>query len=66
MLEWVLRATPCLSNKWELKGKKEGDELTCRARFVTREFKSWDPHRDDIFAAASSVATSRLIDFKAV
>ena len=55
-----------LSSKWELKGKIDNGKLTCRARFVTREFKSWDPHRDDILAAATSVSTSRLIDFKAV
>ena len=55
-----------LSSTWELKGKIDNGKLTCRARFVTREFKSWDQHRDDIFAAATSVSTSMLIDFKAV
>ena len=54
------------SSRWELKGKTENEQLCCRAPFVTREFKFWDPHRDDIFAAATSVSTSRLIDFKAI
>jgi hypothetical protein len=55
-----------MTSKLELKGKDVNDQLICRARFATREFKSWDPHRDDVFAAATSVSTSRLIGFKAV
>ena len=47
-----------LTTRWVMQQRDQG----VRARFVCREFRKLNPGRDDIFAPASSVITSRVID----
>ena len=50
--------TKYVSGRWE--EQERGDEI--RSRWVLRQFKRGDP-RDDVFAVASTGATSKIIDY---
>ena len=50
--------TKYVSGRWE--EQERGDEI--RSRWVLRQFKRGDP-RDDVFAVASTGATSMIIDY---
>jgi len=55
-----------ISTRWEVQKRTDSSgEVLARVRFVSREFRRGDP-RNDIFAAASSSVTSRLIPLKAM
>ena len=51
-----------VTTRWEEVPKFKQGQWIVRSRFVAREFRWQQPHRDDIFGVTSSSNTSRVLD----
>jgi len=61
-IPWSQAKGKYVTTRWEEVPKFKNGEWIIRSRFVAREFKWQQPHRDDIFGVTSSSNTSRVLD----